>query len=133
MAECIENSRARLSMSRRQAAIDVGVIGGPVAPMDEAYAREQVAYLTRHSARAVQCGRVRLCACVDDGGRSVAAVDGLVVLDDADVICAGAVSTSMSEAIDQLLARLRRRLMGDVERVWSPSPRSRAAAAAATA
>jgi hypothetical protein len=129
MAESFAAVRARTSVSRRPVAIDVDVIGGAVAPVDQAYAREQVGYLSRHSSRAVQCGRVHLCASVDDAGRSIAAVDALVVFDDAVVICAGAVSATVREAIDQLSSRLRRRLPGEREREWSWQPRSYAGAA----
>ena len=124
-----DHGRGPMSATRRPVTIDVQVIGGPVAPMDEAYAWEQVDYLCRNSRRAMHCARLHLCGGVDDTGRSTAAVDGVVVLDDDRVICAGAVSTTMREAIDQLASRLRRRLLSSRDRERSLQPRSRAAAA----
>lgn len=111
--------------------IDVEVVGGRVAPVDEAYARGQLDYLRRNSSRAVQCGSVRLCA--GDGADvhepSNAAVDAVLVLDADLLVCAGAVGTTMRAAIDEVASRLRRRVSGDREEL-SRQRRSRAAVTA---
>jgi hypothetical protein len=89
----------------------IEVVGGSVAPIDEAYASEQLGYLWRHSPRAMQRGCAHLCVGEDDIGRSTATVDGYLVFDNDLLICAGAVATTMRDAIDQFSARLRRRLI----------------------
>jgi len=58
----------------------------------------------------VDC-RAHLFALVDDHGRSMAVADAVLVLAGDVVICAGAEATTVHAAIDDLAARLNRRIM----------------------
>jgi hypothetical protein len=102
--------------------IELRVVDGPVAPVDEAYAREQVSELWRHSPRPIRYGRTDLWSAECGIGRSVAAIDAYVVLEPDVLVCAGAVGPTMRAAIDELASRLRRRLMERREAGPSPQP-----------
>lgn len=104
--------------------IEVEVIGGPVASVDQAHAWEELGDLWRESPRMMQRGCAHLCMGIDDDGRSIAAVDAFLVLDGDLVICAGAVAPKMRDAIDHLAGRLRRRVIQVRERAIPPPARS---------
>jgi hypothetical protein len=131
MAECAAGDQgpATTSVNRRPLPIDVEVVGGPVSFVDQAYAWEELALLWRLSPRAVKCGCAHLCAGFDDDGRSVAAADAFLVLDDDLVICGGAVAAMMRDAINHLSARLRRRVMELRQRDLQSSSRAQATTA----
>jgi ribosome-associated translation inhibitor RaiA len=90
--------------------VSVEVIGGTVASGSVAYATEKIARLSRHAPGAVDC-RAHLFAVVDDHGGSMAIADAVLVLAGDVVICAGAEATTVHAAIDDLAARLSRRIM----------------------
>jgi ribosome-associated translation inhibitor RaiA len=90
--------------------VSVEVIGGTVASGNVAYATEKIERLSRHAPGAANC-RARLFALVDDHGRSMAIADAVLVLAGDVVICAGAEATTVHAAIDDLAARLNRRIM----------------------
>jgi hypothetical protein len=108
----VQHEEAPTTANRRPVPIAVEVVGGPVGSLDQAHAQEQLAYLGGHSPRAMQWGRALLCLRVDGDGRSTAAVDAFLVLEHDLVICGGEVANTMRDAIDQLSARLRRRVVG---------------------
>jgi hypothetical protein len=108
----LHHEEAPTSANRPPLPIAVEVVGGPVGSSDQAYAHEKLAYLGRHSPRAMQWGRALLCLRVDGDGRSTAAVDAVLVLEHDLVICGGELANTMRDAIDQLSARLRRRVVG---------------------
>jgi hypothetical protein len=93
-----------------QLTVSVEVIGGSVASGNVAYATEHIEQLCRHAPGAVDC-RAHLFALVDDRGRSMAIADAVLVLAGDVVICAGAEATTVRDAIDDLAARLNRRIM----------------------
>ena len=90
--------------------VSVEVIGGTVASGNVAYATEKIERLSRHAPGAVDC-RAHLFALVDDHGPSMAIADAVLVLAGDVVICAGAEATTVRDAIDDLAARLNRRIM----------------------
>lgn len=123
--------RGRRSVHPPPVPVELRVVEGPLAPVDEAYAREQLSELRRHSPRPIRCGRVDF-RTVDCGiGRSIAAVDACVVLEPDVLVCAGAVGATMRAAIDEVSSRLHRRVMR--HRGAEPSPQARSSTAVATA
>jgi ribosome-associated translation inhibitor RaiA len=122
-------STRRRAMTERQDNASVEVGGGHVIPADLEYAWDRVRALCGYSPRAVQHLRMHLCTDIDGDGRSSAVADAILVVDGDVVICAGAVATTMLEAIDQLSSRLRRRIMALRGRDEGSSSRSHAMAA----
>jgi len=96
--------------SADQVRVSVEVIGGAVASGNVAYATEKIEQLCRHAPGAVDC-RAHLFVLADDHGRSIAIADAVLVFAGDVVICAGAEATTVHEAIDDLAARLSRRIM----------------------
>ena len=96
--------------SAEQMRVSVEVIGGTVASGNVAYATEKIEQLCRHAPGAVDC-RAHLFVLADDHGRSMAIADAVLVLAGDVVICAGAEATTVHAAIDDLAARLNRRIM----------------------
>jgi ribosome-associated translation inhibitor RaiA len=90
--------------------VSVEVIGGTVASGNVAYATDKIERVSRHAPGAVDC-RAHLFALVDDHGPSIAIADAVLVLAGDVVICAGAEATTVRDAIDDLAARLNRRIM----------------------
>jgi hypothetical protein len=102
--------------------IEVEVVGGPVASVDQAYAWEELGHLWRETPRMMQLACAQLCTGIDDDGRSIAAVDAFLVLDGDLVICAGAVASTMRDAVDHLAGRLRQRVFQPRERETAGVP-----------
>jgi ribosome-associated translation inhibitor RaiA len=96
--------------SADQKTVTLEVVGGTVASGNVAYATERIEQLCRHAPGAVDC-RAHLFALADDDGRSMAIADAVLVLAGDVVICAGAEATTVRDAIDDLAARLDRRIM----------------------
>ena len=96
--------------SADQMTVSIEVIGGAVASGNVAYATEKIEQLCRHAPGAVDC-RAHLLVLADDHDRSMAIADAVLVLAGDVVICAGAEATTVHEAIDDLAARLDRRIM----------------------
>jgi ribosome-associated translation inhibitor RaiA len=96
--------------SADQRSVTIEVVGGTVASGIVAYATERIEQLCRHVPGAVDC-RAHLCVLVDDDGSSMAIADAVLVLSDDVVMCAGAEATTVRDVIDDLAARLDRRIM----------------------
>jgi ribosome-associated translation inhibitor RaiA len=96
--------------SADQRTVTLEVVGGTVASGNVAYASERIEQLCRHAPGAVNC-RAHLFTLADDDGRSMAIADAVLVLAGDVVICAGAEATTVRRAIDDLAARLDRRIM----------------------
>jgi ribosome-associated translation inhibitor RaiA len=96
------------SADRRTVTLEV--VGGTVGSENVAYATERIEQLCRHAPGSVDC-RAHLFALVDDHGRSMAIADAVLVLTGDVAICAGAQATTVRDAIDDLAARLDRRIM----------------------
>lgn len=96
--------------SADQRTVTVEVVGGIVASGNVADATERIEQLCRHASGSVDC-RAHLFALVDKHGRSMAIADAVLVLAGDALICAGAEATTVRDAIDDLVARLDRRIM----------------------
>lgn len=118
-------------MSAEPAPVSVEIVGGTVAAGNVELAAEKMRHLFGLAPRAVRRGGVHLCADVDDHGRSTAIADAILVLDGDLVICTGAVAATVREAVDELSARLRQRIMAVRGRDQIPGPRSYAAVTSA--
>jgi ribosome-associated translation inhibitor RaiA len=91
------------------------IIDGPVAAMDRVYAFDRIRELCRTAARAVNRARTRLTVPPHPIGDRPAAAEATLVLDGGVLVCAGATAATMRDAIDLLMARLRKRLPRVIE------------------
>ncbi len=111
--------------SADQMTVNVEVISDTVASGNVAYATEKIEQLCRHAPGAVDC-RAHLFALADDHGRSMAVADAVLVVAGDVAIYAGAEAITVHEAIDDLAARLSRRIMtlgaGDERLAREPQP-----------
>jgi ribosome-associated translation inhibitor RaiA len=80
------------------------------------YAFDELRKLCNSSTEPVIRANVRLCAEPAKYPKPVAVADCLVIIDDGTVVVAGAVATTMRQAIDELIMRLRRRLSDHTHR-----------------
>jgi hypothetical protein len=94
--------------------IRVEVAGGCVPPAERAYAHDVISALCREARRAR--GRVVLSAPTNPSGPTVASADAILVLDEYRLLCAGAVATTMRDAVEELEARLQRQVIDLGER-----------------
>jgi hypothetical protein len=88
------------------------IIDGPIAPLDRVYAFDRVRDACRTSPRPVRRAHLRLVAQPRRSGRRPAVAEGTLVLDGGVVVCAGVVAATVREAVDDLVARIRRRVRG---------------------
>jgi hypothetical protein len=88
--------------------VSVQVAGGFVAPSDRGYASEVVDSLCGPSRSAR--GRVVLVTHRYADGSNAASADAILVIDEYRLLCAGAIATTMREAIEELETRLQRQL-----------------------
>jgi len=86
------------------------IIDGPVASIDRVYAVDRVRDLCRAAPRAVRRVRTRLTSPPQSTPEWQAAAEGTLLLDGDLIVCAGVTATTMREAIDLLMVRLRYRL-----------------------
>jgi hypothetical protein len=84
--------------------VPVEVAGGHVPSAVRAHAHEVLIALCRQARQAR--GRVVLFEQNNPGGPTAASADAILVLDEYRLLCAGAVATTMREAVDELEARL---------------------------
>jgi hypothetical protein len=92
----------------------VEAVGGSVPPAALAHAWEQMRHVSRYSHRSAWSGRTRLWA--EGHGISNATADAIFIFDGEVLICAGATAPTMRDAIDQLAARLRQRIIAGTVR-----------------
>jgi hypothetical protein len=90
--------------------VTVEVAGGFVAPAERGYADEVVRSLCRRAGSAR--GRVVLAARTNSDGSTTTSADAILVLDEYQLLCAGAAATTMQRAIDTLDARLQLQMAG---------------------
>ena len=86
------------------------IIEGPVASVDRVYAFDRLRDMCRAAPRAVRRVRTRLTAPRESTPGWQAAAEGTLLLDGDLIVCAGVTATTMREAIDLLMVRLRYRL-----------------------
>jgi hypothetical protein len=92
------------------------IIDGPIASVDRVYAFERIRAICRETPRAVERARARLTAQYPRGD-SPATAECWLLLEGGLIVCAGVAANSMRDAVDALMARLRRRLgIVDAER-----------------
>ena len=86
------------------------IIDGPVASIDRVYAVDLLRDVCRAAPRAVRRVRTRLTAPPQPSQDRQAAAEGTLLLDGDLIVCAGVTASTMREAIDLLMVRLRYRL-----------------------
>jgi hypothetical protein len=86
------------------------IIDGPIASVDRVYAFERIRGICREAPRVVQRARARLTAHPDPPGESPATAECWLLLDGGLIVCAGVAASSVRDAVDGLMTRLRRRL-----------------------
>ena len=87
------------------------IIDGPVAAVDRVYAFDRVRDACRAAPWPVRRARTPLFTQPHPTGRWPAIAEGTLILEGGVIVCAGVVASTLREAIDQLTARLRRRLL----------------------
>jgi ribosome-associated translation inhibitor RaiA len=86
------------------------IIDGPVASVDRVYAFDRLRDISRAAPRTVRRARTRLTAPLESAPGWHAAAEGTLLLEGDLIVCAGVTATTMREAIDLLMVRLRYRL-----------------------
>ena len=86
------------------------IIDGPVTSIDRVYAFDRLRDVCRAAPRGVRRVRTRLTAPPQPTPDWQAAAEGTLLLDGDLIVCAGVTATTMREAIDLLMTRLRYRL-----------------------
>ena len=86
------------------------LIDGPVPIVDRIYAFDKLREVCHRSVLTVHQAQARLRCEPAHHATPVATAECAVVLDGGTIVVAGAVGTSMHQAVDEMIARLRRRL-----------------------
>ena len=86
-------------------------VDGPVSADDRAYAWAMFDQVSQDSPCEVWRARIRLFADGDTDAGSAAIAEAVIMLEGGSVICAGSAARTMREAVDDLRARLCRRLL----------------------
>jgi ribosome-associated translation inhibitor RaiA len=92
------------------------IIEGPITAVDRVYAFDKIRGICRRAPRAVRRARVRLTAQPHPNGSWPATAECTLRLEDGLIVCAGAVGSSVDDAVDSLTERLRRRIGGETMR-----------------
>ena len=96
------------------------IIDGPVAPLDRVHAFDVLRAICRRAPRPVCSARARLTSVPLGGATPLAIAEAMLVLDGGLVVCAGSEATTMRDAVDDVAARLRRRLANIAMRAPQP-------------
>lgn len=96
------------------------IIDGPVAPLDRVHAFDVLRGICRRAPRPVCSARARLTSVPLGGAMPLAIAEAILVLDGGLVVCAGSEATTMRDAVDDVAARLRRRLANIAGRAPQP-------------
>jgi hypothetical protein len=86
------------------------VIEGPITATDRVYAFDKIRQVYPRAPSAVRRARARLAAQPHATGSWPATAECTLVLEDGLIVSAGAIGRSVREAVDELTARLGRRL-----------------------
>lgn len=86
------------------------IINGPIEPAERIYAFDELRKFGNSSTKPVKRADARLFSDPTTRPRPVATAECVVVVDDGTVLVTGAVATTMRQAIDEVIVRLRRRL-----------------------
>ena len=96
------------------------IIDGPVAPLDRVHAFDVLRAICRRAPRPVCSARARLTSVPLGGATPLAIAEAMLVLDGGLVVCAGSEAATMRDAVDDVAARLRRRLANIASRAPQP-------------
>jgi ribosome-associated translation inhibitor RaiA len=96
------------------------IIEGPITATDRVYAFDKLRELYPRALSPVRRARARLTARSHSSGSWPASAECTLVLEDGLIVSAGAIGSSVRDAVDELTTRLRRRLV-------APAPRARTA------
>jgi hypothetical protein len=86
------------------------IIEGPITATDRVYAFDKIRELYARAPSAVRRARARLTAQPHPTGSWPATAECTLVLEDGLIVSAGAIGSSVRDAVDELTTRLRRRL-----------------------
>jgi hypothetical protein len=112
MPDALEHPTGVVAELRPELAVPMlsEIIDGPVAPLDRVHAFDVLRAICRRAPRSVCSARARLTSIPEGGATPLAIAEAVLVLDGGLIVCAGSEGTTMREAVDDLAARLRRRL-----------------------
>ena len=96
------------------------IIDGPVAPLDRVHTFDVLRAICRRAPRPVCSARARLTSVPLGGATPLAIAEAMLVLDGGLVVCAGSEAATMRDAVDDVAARLRRRLANIASRAPQP-------------
>jgi ribosome-associated translation inhibitor RaiA len=86
------------------------IIDGPVSALDRTYAFEELRKLSHRATIPVDSANVRLFSEPTTQPRPVAVAECALVIEGGKIIVAGAVGSTVREAVDEMMVRLRRRV-----------------------
>jgi hypothetical protein len=132
-----QSARMRTSQTSLEATT-TEIIEGPITATDRVYAFDKIRELYPRAPSAVRRARARLTARPHPTASSPATAECTLVLEDGLIVSAGAIGSSVRDAVDELTTRLRRRLAAPApsvrnpHNVLRPAGRSRTARQSAT-
>jgi ribosome-associated translation inhibitor RaiA len=86
------------------------IIEGPITAADRVYAFDKIREVYPRAPSPVRRARARLTARPQPSGSSPATAECTLVLEDGLIVSAGAIGSSVRDAVDELITRMRRRL-----------------------
>jgi len=104
-----QNGRMRTSQASLEATV-TEIIEGPITATDLVYAFDKIRQVYPSAPSAVRRARARLTAQPHPNGSWPATAECTLVLDDGLIVSAGAIGSSVRDAVDEITTRLRRRL-----------------------
>jgi ribosome-associated translation inhibitor RaiA len=87
------------------------IIEGPITATDRVYAFDKIRQVYPRAPSPVRRARARLTARPQPSGSCPATAECTLVLEDGLIVSAGAIGSSVRDAVDELMTRLRRRLV----------------------
>jgi ribosome-associated translation inhibitor RaiA len=103
------------------------IIDGPIEPAERIQVFDELRKFCNSSTKLVIRADARLFFDPTTHRRPVATAECVVVIEDGTVVVAGAVATTMRQAVDELIVRLRRRLQDSTSREYGLEARTAAA------
>jgi hypothetical protein len=104
-----QSARMRTSQTSLEATM-TEIIEGPITATDRVYAFDKIRELYPRALSPVRRARARLTARPHPTGSSPVTAECTLVLEDGLIVSAGAIGSSVRDAVDELATRLRRRL-----------------------
>jgi hypothetical protein len=94
----------------RTSPILTAIIDGPVSALDRTYAFEELRKLSHRAATPVDRARARLFSEPTTHPKPVAVAECALVMEGGKIVVAGGVGSTVREAVDEMMVRLRRRV-----------------------